>query len=311
MINPGLITGGASLVGDTIGMIGQNAREKRAMQNQQKLMGIQTENQMKLNKQGFELQKAMWNETNYEAQMQKMREAGLNSSLMYGMKGGGGVTTGSQGGGSATGGSAPSPQPMDIGNKIQAVAQLALLNAQKKNIEADTYNKLKTGDNQYETSIGKNIENTVERRGIDAKVAEYSNREEKAKAEGKMKYGKWANNDGGKEWEDKLNNEPENREEQMILNEYKNSQINTEFNAESIYDRLRLAKANANNEEERNDILKAERIIKEFEADLAKNGIPPNSPWYAKLLGDLLEKLGILDIIGAGKKEIRSKVNGK
>lgn len=133
-----LITAGGGLATGIIGMLGQNAREKRAMKNQQKLMGIQKENQMELNQQGYELQKRMWDETNYEAQMQKMKEAGLNESLMYGMKGGGGVTTGSQGGGSAQGGSAPSPQMMGI--DAMTGAQIALLKAQKTKTEAETSN---------------------------------------------------------------------------------------------------------------------------------------------------------------------------
>ena len=36
----------------------------------------------------------MWNKTNYEAQMAHLKNAGLNPGLIYGMKGGGGVTTG-------------------------------------------------------------------------------------------------------------------------------------------------------------------------------------------------------------------------
>lgn len=189
MINPGLIAGGASLIGDAIGMIGQKKRENRALKNQTKLMGIQKKNQMELNEQGYDLQKRMWDETNYQAQMNNIKGAGLNAGLIYGMKGGGGVTTGSQGGGSAQGGNAPSPQPMEIGNKMQAVAQLALLNAQRKNIEADTFNKLKSGDNQYEQSEEKRYKNIVTKQyGLDAELYEASNRKDAALVEGQYKY---------------------------------------------------------------------------------------------------------------------------
>ena len=37
----------------------------------------------------------MWNATNYPAQVEQLNKAGLNPALEYGMKGGGGVTTGS------------------------------------------------------------------------------------------------------------------------------------------------------------------------------------------------------------------------
>jgi hypothetical protein len=128
----------------------EHERDRRAMGNQRELMGLQysnqkglneqqMRNQQRLNLQGHELQMDMWNKTNYEAQIAQMKKAGLNPALMYGMKGGGGTTTGSQSGGSASGGSAsggqaPNKQPMDIGNIIQA----ALAAAQIKNIEADT-----------------------------------------------------------------------------------------------------------------------------------------------------------------------------
>ncbi len=61
----------------------------------------QQQRQMELNQQGHDLQMDMWNKTNYGAQIDHMKQAGLNPALMYGMGGGGGATTGSQGGGAA------------------------------------------------------------------------------------------------------------------------------------------------------------------------------------------------------------------
>ena len=96
-------------------------------------------NKRTLNKQGQELQMKTWRDTGYSAQMQMMKEAGLNPGLMYGMSGGGGQTTGSQGGGSASGNS--SHAPMDIGAVIQASlagAQKGLIDSQKRKTEAET-----------------------------------------------------------------------------------------------------------------------------------------------------------------------------
>lgn len=134
-----LINAGAGIATGALGMIGQRARENRAMDNQKKLMGIQFENQQRLNKQGQELAMQTWKETNYPAQLAMMKEAGLNPSLMYGQAGAGGGTVATGSGGSAQGGNAPAPQkmPFDIGQ----IAQIALLDAQKKNIDADTENK--------------------------------------------------------------------------------------------------------------------------------------------------------------------------
>ena len=102
-------------------------------------MGIQLKNQQQLNKQGQQLQMQTWRDTNYGAQMDMMKDAGLNPALMYGMSGGGGATTGSQGGGSAQGGN--SHAPMDIGASVQAslmMAQASKLKAETKEIEAKT-----------------------------------------------------------------------------------------------------------------------------------------------------------------------------
>ena len=133
----GIGSAGIGAATGILSMLGQKGREKRAMKNQQKLMGVQFQNQKDLNLQGHDLQFDMWKKTNYPAQMEMLKEAGLNPALMYGMSGGGGTTAGSQGGGSAQGGNAPAPQPMEIGNMLQA----SLLKAQKENIEADTENK--------------------------------------------------------------------------------------------------------------------------------------------------------------------------
>lgn len=136
----GLLSAGSTIANAAIGMIGQRKREKRAMNNQKQLMDIQHKNQRELNQQGFDLQKRMWDETNYEAQMEHLKNAGLNPALMYGMSGGGGVTTGSQGGGSAASGHAPAPQDMpsmDIQQALMMNAQIKLMEAQAKKAEAE------------------------------------------------------------------------------------------------------------------------------------------------------------------------------
>ena len=89
--------------------------------------GLQHQNQMGLNRQGHDLQMDMWNKTNYGAQVEHMKNAGLNPALMYKGAGAGG-TTGSQGGGSASMGSSQQGKVMDLQN--------ALLGAQIKGIEA-------------------------------------------------------------------------------------------------------------------------------------------------------------------------------
>ena len=149
-----IATAGAGVAGGVLGMIGQKKRAKKAHNRNKELMGIQFANQQALNKQGQALQMKTWQDTGYGAQMNQMKEAGLNPGLMYGMSGGGGQTTGSQGGGSASGNQAHAP--MDIGASVQA----SLMAAQTGKIIAET-NLLK---NKSKTESGK-IENMLSEKG--------------------------------------------------------------------------------------------------------------------------------------------------
>lgn len=166
-----LLSAGSTIANAAIGMIGQRKREKRAMNNQKQLMDIQHKNQRELNQQGFDLQKRMWDETNYGAQMEHLKNAGLNPAIMYGMSGGGGVTTGSQGGGSAAGGHAPAPQEMptfDIQQSLMMKAQLDLMKAQADKTEAEADNI-------------RGEEGTIGASQIQKLIAETSNEEQKNK----------------------------------------------------------------------------------------------------------------------------------
>ena len=70
----------------------------------------------------------MWEDTNYAAQVEQLKKAGLSVGLMYGKGGAGGATTGA----GATGVSAPTA-PTGMG--LQGGSQLA---AQVANIELTT-----------------------------------------------------------------------------------------------------------------------------------------------------------------------------
>ena len=116
---------GTSIVGGIADQIFGEFNQARALRGQKKALKQQ-------NDAAYE----MWEKTNYSAQKEQMKKAGLNPALMYGMSGGGGVTTGPS---SAT--ADGQPGGTNIGMGIQAMAQLELLKAQKENIEADTKEK--------------------------------------------------------------------------------------------------------------------------------------------------------------------------
>jgi len=121
-----------------LGMFSNNTNQKRQYGQTKNLMGLQNQYQKGLNQQGHDLQMDMWNKTNYGAQLEHMKNAGLNPALMYGMGGGGGSTTGSQGGGSQSMGGVEQQKNMGIEGAM-AMAQMKLIKAQeaKTNAEKD------------------------------------------------------------------------------------------------------------------------------------------------------------------------------
>jgi len=159
---PAAISGAGGLLG--IGL--SNSQNQQQYQNQQSLMGQQLNNQMLLNQQGHQMQKDMWDYTNYENQRKHMEKAGLNPGLMYGMSGGGGVTTGSQSGGSASGGQAPgfNNELTGMGLQLgQMLANIELTKAQTEKVKEDTTTVKSSRDvmieNMRQAGIGQMYEN--------------------------------------------------------------------------------------------------------------------------------------------------------
>ena len=129
----------AGAAGSVIGALTANTRRKQQMADQKKLMEIQQQNQMALNKQGQQLAQGNWDYTNEENQARHSANAGLNVGLMYGGNGAGG-TLSSGSGGSATGGSAPiGENPGIMGIQLAQLESQVELNkalANKANAEA-------------------------------------------------------------------------------------------------------------------------------------------------------------------------------
>jgi len=160
----GWLSAGLGMAGNAISMIGQRGRERRANRQNERMQDRQFANQKALNQQGHDLSMDLWNKTNYGAQMEHLKEAGLNPALMYGQAGAGGSTSNSSGG-SASGGGTISPQSMmDISaiDGLMKMAEIELKKAQTKNVDADTENKGEGGvvRNEAEARINKMIAET-------------------------------------------------------------------------------------------------------------------------------------------------------
>lgn len=143
-----MVIGVASQAGN---MKWQDIQNSKQHDRQKELMGMQNQAQWKMNQQGYDLSKRFWDETNYKQQVEKMKEAGLNPSLMYGKGGGaGGQSVGMSGGNAASGDAKHAPY-MDM-NALMMGAQMDLMAAQgeKARSEAnaiDTYRKDNTEAN--------------------------------------------------------------------------------------------------------------------------------------------------------------------
>ena len=107
------------------------------------------------------MQMQMWEDTNYAAQVEQLKKAGLSIGLMYGKGGAGGTTTGA----GATGVSAPTaPSGMGLIGGIQLASQVAnieLIKAQTENVKADTERKLGVDKTKVEAET-KNLMATTE-----------------------------------------------------------------------------------------------------------------------------------------------------
>lgn len=137
------VTGG---IGAGMGLALEGHNDRRQIRQQQKLQDMQIAGSKQLTDYNYGKQLQMWKDTNYQAQKEELKKAGLNPGLLYGMGGGGGTTAGSGSGGSVSTGQAPSGGG-EIMGMMSKKMELQLLQAQKENIEADTANKQASAGN--------------------------------------------------------------------------------------------------------------------------------------------------------------------
>lgn len=127
---------GQDVVNTGMGLLLQRSQDKRQLNMQRKLQRMQMEGTKEMTDYNYAKQLQMWRDTNYPAQMDQLKLAGLNPGLIYGMSGGGGQST------NIAQGSAPTGQAPTGGGEVQAMLgmgiQRELLQAQKENIQAQT-----------------------------------------------------------------------------------------------------------------------------------------------------------------------------
>lgn len=259
LLTAGLVTAGATLAGQGINAYSAGRMNKRAEKFAWKMYDKQRGDAL-----------SDWEMTNAyndpSAQMERLQNAGLNPNLVYGN----GATTESA---PVRGSSASSPNfkpvQMDLGSVVQQAMATKQLQANIARTEAET-------DAINSRTVSQRFQNALnDAIGIDKMWERYSNESDiianKFNKEN-LEFEAWK---AGAISENGLS---------------KNSPVVRAIRAgyETAEQQLKQAKV-------QEDISRATAIIKNFEANLAKQGVSPNSPWYVKFLGDLLMSTGLLN----------------
>lgn len=287
---------GAGIAGQAMGLVLAKHNDRRQLKQQGKLQALQIAGNKEMSDYQKQKELEMWEATNYGAQMGQLNKAGLNPGLMYGMSGGGGVTTGGTGMG-VSGGNAPQGgrEVQEMGAMgIQTAMQLALQKAQKENIEADTAAK-KAGIPKTGAEVS-NINADTENKILAQVLNKYTGLEAKDQYE-RIK----SPNRGveAKTYEDEMS--ARQGVAGTIYELWVEGKLGEKANSE--IQALALANAKTTEETERikNEVKildeklkgeKMENIMKELEMKLqTQTGIDRNSPTWMKILGRLFVTL--------------------
>lgn len=154
---PGLAMAGANAgLGAIMGIATANWQDNRQLKQQEKLQALQEAGNKRMADYQQKLALQMWKDTNYGAQVEQLKLAGLNPALLYGKGGGGGTTAGSNVSGvsGATASSGQGEILQGIG-LMQQQQQMRLQDAQIKALEADANSK--NADANYKNGVGTDL----------------------------------------------------------------------------------------------------------------------------------------------------------
>lgn len=271
---------------------------RRQLRQQKKLMGLEMKGNKEMADYEQELAMDMWEKTNYAAQMEQLDKAGLNPSLMYGGGGQGGTTSGAGSAGSVGGGNAAYENPGMALEGIQA-SQVALMKAQKENIEADTANKkadtTKTSTvdtDAVTTSINamkqatKNAELQHAIGEYQKKLAEIESNVSGATAEERIAQAKAAT--------DKLQGEAKSATTKGTVDETVQNEIikNAQLANQELNVRIENTKATTEQTKQNTENLKQDEIQKTLENQLRENGVQPNDSPAMRIVSRVINNAG-------------------
>lgn len=158
----GSILGGISTIGGWLG-IGEGRQDRRQVDQQRKLNAVNAQTSKELADYEQKLKMEMWKDTNYGAQLEQAKMAGVSKAAAIGGSGTGtqgASVSGISGTGAADAAATTNARTAQAQAGMQLASQVALMKAQKDNIEADTANKLAATPN-INTNTGKQAAETA------------------------------------------------------------------------------------------------------------------------------------------------------
>lgn len=215
---------GLGMVNDVVNLgkslgIGRDAEDRRQMNQQKKLNQMGLQNSKEMANYNYMLNKKMWDETNYEAQVQKMKEAGLNPAMLYGMGGEGG-SLGSSNMDAGHGGTAANAAQTAQASKGMALqsgmqeAQIKMMEAQARKLNADA-DKSQGVDTE---AVRQTIENMQKSNELMSKQIDAINDETKNNA---VRRAGWALDNAMKEMQNSLEGEKGSLNIEMLKTQIK------------------------------------------------------------------------------------------
>ena len=281
-------TGG--LLGIGMGLLQERHNDQRQLAQQQALTNQQMQAQMALMGTQNKMQLQMWKDTNYAAQMEQLKNAGLNPGLLYGKGGGGGMSIG---GGMPSAGSGTAQQnPGEMQTMMGMALQMEMQRAQIENLKADTQEKLANIPLKGEQTESLNLQNMWEQWKQSHNEEGYEIKDYKAyDRDGKEMPGQstktWKESENKMLW-DKLFNEIDGiMKDNAIKEEQKNLVIKQ---IDEVTGKIELLKKQGLNLDEITNNLKKDGSIKDFEIEMNKVGLTHSS--ISDILKLLLYRIG-------------------
>lgn len=265
--------------------IGEKRQDRRQLRQQEKLQELGIKGSKELTDYNKAKELEMWNKTNWGAQMEHAKEAGLSPGYLYSKGGGTTGTVGSGGVGMSVGGAADAASGMNAStNQAMAIAQLQNLQANTEKQKAEAANLAPTGENIKADTAAKTWQTDLSKKlNTDSMIADIQDQQKWATIRldqsQKRELQEWEAWEAAAFTDDEGNKKLWDDPESPIAKATKAGYKQTIQTVENL--------------KKQGNILESENAIKKFEANLTRQGIAAGSPWYVKMVGDLLKKLGL------------------